>query len=160
MTNFTKSKLLKYSSKEIFDLIIDIEKYPQFLPWCRDAKIIEIINPNLLIAYMVVNFKGISQKYTSKVSWGKNINDDYSVDIKAIEGAFKRLDSSWRISNIDNIASNLPNKANIYKSQVHFTIDFEFSSFILQKMIGTMFGYASEKIINSFEKRAEEVYSK
>ena len=161
MANFHKSKILNYSAKQIVDLVLDIEKYPQFLPWCKDAKIIKIINPNLLNAYLVVNFKAISQKYVSRVEFyeeksPQDINKTYYIiDVKAIEGPFKKLNSRWRIIDIKDPQHNIGGSC-----KVDFYIDFEFSSFVLQKMIGTMFGYASEKMINSFEERAKKVYNK
>jgi len=148
MSKFYKQKKIEYSSQEIFNLVMDIEKYPQFLPWCKNAKIIKILSPNLLHASLTVNFKGILQKYLSQVTWQEN-NNNYAINIEAIEGPFKKMTSHWKIN---NLASN--------QCLVDFAIEFEFSSILLQKLIGSLFGYASEKMINSFDERAKIIYKK
>ena len=155
MFQFNKNKILSHSAKQMLDLVMDIEKYPLFLPWCKETKIIKTINEQHLQALMIVNFKGISQKYISDVkSSYSNIDgiDYFAIDVIAIEGPFKKLNNHWKIKDINN---NNPKSTNC---EISFFIDFEFSSLLLQKMIGLVFGIASEKMINAFEQRALEIY--
>ncbi len=110
MFQFNKNKILNHSAKEMFDLVMDIEKYPLFLPWCKETKIINTINEQHLQALMIVNFKGISQKYISDVKSNySNIDgfDHFTIDVNAIEGPFKKLNNHWKIKDINNFNINL-----------------------------------------------------
>jgi len=155
MFQFNKNKILNHSAKQMLHLVMDIEKYPLFLPWCKETKIIKTINEQHLQALMIVSFKGISQKYISDVkSSYSNIDgiDYFAIDVTAIEGPFKKLNNHWKIKDINN--NNLKSK----NCEISFFIDFEFNSLLLQKMIGLVFGIASEKMINAFEQRASDIY--
>jgi coenzyme Q-binding protein COQ10 len=155
MFQFNKNKILNHSAKQMLDLVMDVEKYPLFLPWCKETKIIKTINEQHLQALMIVSFKGISQKYISDVkSSYSNIDgiDYFAIDVTAIEGPFKKLNNHWKIKDINN--NNLKSK----NCEISFFIDFEFNSLLLQKMIGLVFGIASEKMINAFEQRASDIY--
>jgi coenzyme Q-binding protein COQ10 len=124
---------------------MDIEKYPQFLPWCLAAKITDKIDENNLNADLVINFKGFSQKYSSKVKAKKILDNEFTIDVVAIKGPFKNLVNSWKIKNIESVGC-----------VVEFSIDFEFKSIILEKMLGLIWQKATNKMIDSFEKRAQE----
>ena len=155
MFQFNKNKILNHSAKQMLHLVMDIEKYPLFLPWCKETKIIKTINEQHLQALMIVSFKGISQKYISDVkSSYSNIDgiNYFAIDVTAIEGPFKKLNNHWKIKDINN--NNLKSK----NCEISFFIDFEFNSLLLQKMIGLVFGIASEKMINAFEQRASDIY--
>ncbi|MFM7558238.1 MAG: SRPBCC family protein, partial [Alphaproteobacteria bacterium] len=75
MPKIQESRKMQFSAKEIYDLVIDIEKYPEFLPWCSNANICKIINDQQIHADLVINFKSIYEKYTSDVIF-KQINDE------------------------------------------------------------------------------------
>jgi coenzyme Q-binding protein COQ10 len=144
-----ETKILPFSARQIFDLVMDIEKYPQFLPWCLAAKITDKIDENNLYADLVVNFKGFSQKYSSKVEAEKTSDDEFAINVVAIKGPFKNLVNSWKIKNIE------PGGC-----KIEFFIDFEFKSIILEKMLGLIWQKATNKMIEAFEKRAQEKYAK
>ena len=145
MTEVRKHKKLPYLAKDIYDLVMDIERYPEFLPWCKNAKIISELSVNNLHADLLINFKGFLKKYRSDVV--HNVEGDvYSVSTHAISGPFKRLYSNWKITPIDDA-----------NCDVEFYVDFEFDSKILTKLIGVIFERANEKVMNAFEERAKEV---
>ncbi len=148
MPKFQEIKKLNYKVQEIFDLVMDIEKYPEFLPWCKKAQIIAFNSENNLQADLLINFKGFMEKYRSDVSFFQDEYKNYIVESIAIQGPFKKLFSKWKISKIDENSC-----------EVEFEIEFEFNSFILQKMIGLIFENATKKMMNSFENRAFELYS-
>jgi coenzyme Q-binding protein COQ10 len=148
MTNFKESKILPYSASQMFDLVMDIENYPQFLPWCKIAKIIEIIDDQNLKADLVINFKSFFEKYTSLVSHHKISDHEFKVKAVAIDGPFKTLITKWHIKNIND-----------QNSQIDFFIDFSFNSIILEKMISSLFEKAAQKMINAFEDRARILYN-
>lgn len=147
MTNFSESKTLPYSAKQIFDLVIDIEQYPKFLPWCKIAKITEIIDDKTLKADLVINFKNFFEKYTSEVTYQQINDDEFYINAVAIDGPFKSLITKWHLKKINN-----------QNSQIDFFIDFSFNSIILEKMISSFFEKAAQKMINAFETRAKDLY--
>ena len=148
MPSHTEFKTLPYSAKHMFDLVMDIEKYPQFLPWCLAAKITKRFDENHLEADLVINFKGFSQKYSSDVRAKKTIDNEFLISVVSIDGPFKNLINSWEFK-------DLPSADGKASCQIKFFIDFEFKSIILGKMIGMIFEKATNKMIDAFEKRAE-----
>ncbi len=147
MPSHKEIKTLPYSARQIFDLVMDIEKYPQFLPWCLVAKITKVFNEKHFEADLAINFKGFSQKYSSDVRASQTIDGEFLISVVAIDGPFKNLINSWQFKDISG------------GCQVEFFIDFEFKSIILGKMIGMIFEKATNKMIDAFEKRAEAVYN-
>ena len=146
MPTLTQSKTLPFSAKKMHDLVMDIEKYPEFLPWCRQAKIVEIISDENLRADLLINFKSFFEKYRSDVKHGKTAEGVYFVDVVAIDGPFKKLVNKWEFHEIAE-----------KKCEVKFFIEFQFNSFILEKMIGAIFERATEKMMNAFEERAQRI---
>ena len=146
MPSLTQTKLLPYSAKQMYDLVMDIENYPEFLPWCKQAKIIEVVSAENLRADLLINFKSFFEKYTSNVTHQKT-STGYEINVIAIRGPFKNLVNRWKFHDSEN-----------GKCQVEFFIDFEFNSFLLTKMIGPIFERAAEKMMNAFELRAQELY--
>lgn len=140
MHSFKKSKLMPYKAELIYNIIMDIEKYPEFLPWCKSAKIIDV-EQDFLLAELFAEFKSFSESYVSKVQ-SEVIDDEYIVKTVAVSGPFKTLDNLWRIKQVNNGA------------QVDFSIDFAFKSKILEMIIGMFFSVATEKMIEAFESRA------
>lgn len=147
MPSLTQTKILPYSAKQMYSLVMDIEKYSEFLPWCKQAKIIKIISENSLHADLLINFKGFFEKYRSEVKHGQNLDGSYFIDVLAIEGPFKKLINQWKFSDLTN-----------QSCRVEFFIEFEFSSIILTKMFGLIFERAAEKMMTAFEARAKEIF--
>ena len=151
MPSHKETKILPYSAQQMLELILDIENYPKFLPWCLAAKITNRVNQDHLIADLVISFKAFSEKYTSEVKTTKISEDEYKVEVIAIYGPFKNLVNKWHFKNLSNDNKHL--------STIEFFIDFQFKSIIMEKMIGVIFEKATNKMIEAFEKRAAELYS-
>lgn len=147
MPSLKSTKIFRYKAQQIFDLVVDVQKYPEFLPWCKKCQITNQISDNQFEAIMVIKFKGVIEQYKSNVEYGKK-DDGFFINVRAIEGPFKRLTNIW---NFTEISHNF--------CQVSFDIDFEFKSIILSKIIGQLFTKATEKMIKAFEDRAENLYS-
>jgi coenzyme Q-binding protein COQ10 len=139
-----------FSIAQLFDLVMDIEHYPEFIPWCTYAKILEEPKPNVKIAELNATFAGFSEQYTSHVKSfpQKTQKDTAKISTDIITGPFKHLHSNW-------IFSHDKEKQ---KTKVEFYIEFEFSSKILQMMIGKLFEKASSKMLEAFEERAKKIY--
>jgi coenzyme Q-binding protein COQ10 len=144
MPSLTQSKPLPHSAKKIYALVMDIEKYPEFLPWCKQAKIVKKISDENLHADLLINFKNFFEKYRSDVKHGESSAGVYFVDVVTIEGPFKKLVNKWEIREAGNEGC-----------EVKFFIEFEFNSIFLTKMIGGIFERAVEKMMNAFEERAK-----
>ncbi len=148
MPSLNEIKTFPYSAQKIHELVMDIEKYPDFLPWCKQAKIIERASSGQLTADLLINFKNFFEKYRSEVKHGKHGAGLYFIETRAIDGPFRSLFSSWKIRELEN-----------EKCEVEFFIEFQFNSFILEKMIGGIFEKAALKMIQSFESRAHGLFS-
>jgi coenzyme Q-binding protein COQ10 len=148
MPSLTEKKTLPYKAKQIYSLVMDIEKYPEFLPWCKQAKIIEVKSDENLVADLLINFKNFFEKYRSDVKHGIDENGDYFVNVVAIEGPFKNLTNKWRFKKASDPIS----------CEIEFFIEFQFNSFILEKMFGSIFEKATQKMMLAFEERAKVVF--
>ena len=147
MASLRETKIMQFSSKQMYDLVIDIEKYSEFLPWCKNAQIIQQLSPNNVQAELLINFKNFFEKYTSDVHFGMLENGDYFVDVVAIKGPFKSLINKWYFS-----------KINDQECLVEFFLEFEFNSKMLSTMLSAIFTSATQKMMLAFEQRAKELY--
>ena len=143
MHRYSQEKVLTYTSKQLFNIIIDVEKYPEYLPWCKGAEIVKKNDKYNFDAKLIVGYRSINETYTSKVT-SRYLTQ---IDSNAIEGPFSYLESSWKFKDINN-----------KKCKVKFFIDYEFKSFILGKLMGSLFKKASEKMFYAFETRARDLH--
>lgn len=133
----------------MFDLVADVEKYPQFLPMCEGLVIKssrERDGKTLLIADMTVGYKLIRETFTSQVLLDRAA---MVIEAKYIDGPFKYLNNRWRFAD-----------GTIGESDVNFFIDYEFKSRILGALMGSMFDIAFRKFTSAFEARADEIYTR
>ena len=143
MPNFVNSKVLPFSDKQLYNIIINVELYPDFLPWCKESEISNRIDENNFDAKLTIGYKALDESYTSRVQgiYLKKITSN------AISGPFKYLDSFWFFEKTGN------------SCMVSFNLSYEFKSFILGKIMGTLFQKASEKMFEAFEDRAKSLYN-
>ena len=141
MPNHAEARFLPYTPEQIFDLVADIERYPEFLPWCVAARITQREN-EVLTADMIVGFTAIREKFSSKVT----LKRPDRIDVKYIKGPFKYLKNSWIF---------------IAKDQgcvIEFDIAFEVRSRLLRRILEPLFGEAVRRMVAAFDRRAEVVY--
>ena len=142
MPSHTEQQLSPYSPQQLFDLVADIEKYPKFLPWCRAARIIERTE-NKFLGELVISFAHITESYTSRVT----LSTPHSIDVVMVKGPFEYLTNKWKFTPIEN------------GTRIDLALDFKFRSRILEKLIGSLFSKATNKMAGAFKKRADELYS-
>lgn len=136
-----------YTTKQIFDIVADIEQYPKFLPWCSEA-IILTREEMVLTAKLFINFNNFSKNYVSKIILHPpNEKNDCFIDVEAISGPFKHLSNKWRFREIANNGC-----------EINFFIDFAFDNLIFETLISSFFQKAVNKMSNAFSKRALEIY--
>ena len=148
MISHNKTHYSQFSTRQLFALVSDIESYPEFLPWCSAARVLSR-EDNILIAELAINVSPISQKYKSKITLTppQGENDECAIKVELIEGPFNELNNHWQF---------IPGQD---QTKVEFAIEFEFTSKVLQNMVGLMFETAMKKMVAAFEERAQEVYS-
>ena len=137
-----------FSVEQLYLLVKDIEQYPKFIPWCTAARILSE-QPNMLVAELVIGYKGLIEKYTSKIILTPPDSQQARIEVEMTHGPFKYLINNWHF-----ISNNL-NGCNI-----NFFIDFSFKSKILEKIMGSFFDKAVCKMVNAFEDRAKVLYHK
>lgn len=137
----------KHTTKQLFDVVSDIESYPEFLPWCTAARIIKK-ERDALTAELVIEFSPMHYTYVSEVNMDSPLgeNSECVIDVKLIRGPFTALNNKWSFSPSGD------------GCQVDFSIEFEFSSPMLQKMIGLVFEKAVKKMTAAFQNRATHIY--
>ena len=144
MPSLRQIKKLPFFPQELYEIVLDIESYPQFLAWCREARIISQ-DKHQIIGELVIQFKGFSEKYQSRII-PKIQGENYIIEVDAISGPFKYLKNTWQISKED------------YGSRVEFFIDFKLKSILLDKLMEIFFYKAVEKMTNEFANRAQAIY--
>ncbi len=142
MPTHAEKRILPYSPEQMFDLVIGVEKYPEFLPWCVAARLRER-HDDTLDADMVIGFKVFREKFTTHVTWDRPTR----IDVAYAEGPFKYLNNHWLFE---------PHGEG--GCEIDFFVDFEFHSRIMQKAIGAVFNEAVKLMIAAFEARARTLY--
>ena len=141
MPTHAERKVLPYSAEQMFDLVADVGKYPQFLPWCAGARV-KSQTDTLLIADLTIGFGPFRESFTSRV----DLDRPHQVNVKYEHGPFRYLNNRWSFA---------PDPRGC---EVKFYVDFEFKSRILQSAIGVVFDKAVRLMVNAFLKRARDVY--
>ena len=137
-----KTVFLGYSAEQMFDLVATVEDYPKFLPWCGGVKVLER-STEMLVACLAINFHGVNQSFTTR-----NLNTrPTQMRMQLVDGPFKTMDGTWTFKAL---------RADACK--VEFDLRYEFSSMILEQLIGPVFGVIANSMVDSFCKRAETVY--
>jgi len=149
MPHFSKVHRVAHSAERMFDLVMDMERYPEFLPLCealrvRSRRVAQ--GREILIADMTVGYKAIRETFTTQDIANRA---ELTIDISYLNGPFKRLDNRWRFVPAGDDACD-----------VHFAIDYEFNSRMLALLMGAMFDRAFRKFTAAFEARADAVYGK
>ena len=144
MHKYSNSIVLPFNARQLYEIVIDVESYPEFLPWCLSSRIVKKDDDNNFDAELTVGYKAIDEKYISR------IKAEYEKKIisKAISGPFKSLDSSWYFKNIDK-----------KQCKVDFMIEYQFKSFFLDKVMGSLFKKATIKMLDAFEQRARSLHN-
>jgi ribosome-associated toxin RatA of RatAB toxin-antitoxin module len=142
MAQVDKSVLVAYSAQRMFELVDAVERYPEFLPWCggsecnfRDAKITR--------ATLHINYRGIRQSFSTE----NTKTAPHVMLIKLIAGPFKMLEGGWRFTDLGGSGC-----------KVELSLRYEFSNRVLEKLVGPVFGYIANSMVDAFVKRAQSVY--
>ena len=142
MPTHAENRVVPFTPEQMFDLVADVERYPEFLPWCVAARVRER-EGNTLMADMVIGFKMFREGFTTKDVFDR----PRRIDVSYFEGPFKYLNNHWVFEPHGEGAC-----------LIDFYIDFEFRSRLMQRMMGVLFNEAVRIMVSAFEKRAHAIY--
>lgn len=137
-----KSVLVGYSAQQMFELVDAVETYPQFLPWCSAAEV-HHRDEHRTRATIHISYHGARQNFTTENA--KDPPDHMTV--KLVEGPFRILDGEWRFIALRERAC-----------KIEFRLHYEFSSRLLETLVGPVFSYIANTMVDAFVKRAEKLY--
>ena len=147
MPTHTETKRLPYTAQQMYDLVADVGKYPEFLPWTAAARIRSDVDKGdhrVMEADLVISFKVFREKFGSRVTL---FESDKKVDTEYLDGPFKYMKSNWAFADLNEGGCT-----------VQFFVDFEFKNAILQGIIGIVFNEAMQRVVRAFEARAAALY--
>ena len=150
MPKFSSKRRGRHSALQMFDLVADVERYPEFVPLCKSLKIRQRTpkpdGTEIVIADMTVSFKLVKETFTSKVTLDRA---NLKILVEYLKGPFSNLENRWTFES--RSASDC---------DVGFFLSYEFKSRMLAMLMGAMFDAAFQRFAAAFEKRADAVYGK
>lgn len=169
MPTHAETKSLPYSAQQMFDLVLDVDRYPEFLPWCLSAKVWKR-EEGVIYADLVIGYGVIKERFTSRVSF----TSPSHIHVEYLKGPMKHLSNHWRFTPNGDGGRFTPNgdggrftpegdaeRKNPASDgcEVDFFVDFEFKNPVLRKLMGVFFNEAVRVMVKAFEARADELYS-
>lgn len=144
MLNISKSVITPYTPAQMYALVSDVANYKNYLPWCPSSEILKTEN-NKIVARVDISYLKVKAHFTTE-----NINtQNERIDMNLVDGPFKHLQGHWKF---------IPLGEN--GSKIEFKLDYKFSNIIIEKVIGTVFELVIKSIVDSFVKKAHEIYRK
>ena len=152
MPHHHERRAMPYRAEQMFDLVADVARYPEFLPWVVGARVRSDTaledGGSVLVADLLVGFKGLRERFTSRVerrpaAAGQPVP---AIDVSYVDGPLSHLHNNWRFEPTEE------------GCMIDFTVDFQFRNAIFQRLAGQMFERALRKMIGAFEARALELY--
>lgn len=142
MAKVVKTVLLEYSAPQMFDLVDRIEAYPEFMPWCSRSEL-KFRNEEETVGTLFIDFKAVKSHFTTR---NRKRGFD-AMEISLVDGPFRRLDGYWRFTPLDE-----------YACKVEFSLEYEFSSRLFDRLIGPVFAHVTGSFVEAFVQRARVVY--
>lgn len=146
MPTHHEARKLPYTAQQMFDLVADVESYPQFLPWTAAARITsrrDVPMGEEMHVDLIISFKVFRERFASRVVLNPG---DMRIETEYLDGPFRHMNSLWRFEDSG------------IGCEVTFDVDFEFRSRILGSAAGMFFNDAMQRIVRAFERRAAELY--
>jgi coenzyme Q-binding protein COQ10 len=142
MPKHRETRRLPWSATEMFDLVADIGRYGEFLPWVQGMRV-GPMRDGVVTADMVVGFRMIREKFTSKVT----LNRPHTIHVEYLDGPMKYLHNDWTFRDAPNCGC-----------EIDFAVDFQFRNRAFEALAGMFFTQAFERMVASFVARAEQLY--
>jgi len=138
-----EKRILNHTPRNLFNLVSDVNKYPEFLPWCLGARVKNFLI-NKFDADLIIGFKIYKEVYSSQILLDPN---NYKITVNYKDGPFEYLYNYWIF------------KENSDGCEVEFMVEFKFKSIFLQTVMESLFSEAVKRMVRAFEKRANNLYS-
>ncbi|MFZ0486396.1 MAG: type II toxin-antitoxin system RatA family toxin [Arenicellales bacterium] len=142
MYKVNRSALLNYSARQMYDLVVDIERYPEFLNWCSSSRIVER-SDGQMVASIDISFKGLHRSFTTR----DYVDTGRSVRIELVDGPFRTLNGIWRFIELDSGSC-----------KIELDLEFDFSNTFVSRLVGPVFSQIASRQLDAFQRRAAEVY--
>ena len=142
MAGIRELRIMPYSAEQMFDLVADVGRYPEFLPWVAATRV-RSDSEHEMIADMLVGFKNLREKFTSRV---EKVRPE-RVQVHYVDGPMRDLDNVWLFRPIDD-----------QSCEVDFSVSFSFRNALFEKLAGQYVDRAFRKMVAAFEERAEALY--
>jgi coenzyme Q-binding protein COQ10 len=160
MPSFRTTRRVKHSAPKMFDLVADVEQYPEFLPLCQSLAVRRRSTMpdgrEVLVADMRVGYKAIRESFTSRVTLDR---EKMSILVEYIDGPFRALENRWVFRDDPSApALGAAGEGAAHRSAIEFFIKYEFKSRMFGMLMGSMFDAAFRRFAEAFEHRANEVY--
>src|SRR5271170_5203243 len=147
MPELSTTRRVRHAASEMFDLVADVDHYPEFVPLCRSLTVRKRIKEggkDVIIADMTVAYKLVRETFTSRVTLDR---PNLEILVEYLEGPFRRLNNRWNFRPVED-----------HVCDVEFFISYEFRSRVLGMLMGAMFDAAFRRFAGAFERRADQVY--
>ncbi|MEM7618869.1 MAG: SRPBCC family protein [Pseudomonadota bacterium] len=147
MPNFRTTRSVNHSANNMFDLVADVESYPEFVPLCQSLYVRsqeETDDQTVLLADMTVAYKVLRETFTSRVVLDR---DGLKITTQAVEGPFRNMENNWQFRGLSETTCD-----------ISFSLEYEFRSYAIQLLVGGLFDRAFRKYADAFEQRADQVY--
>lgn len=144
MTIHAEKRVVSHTPEQLYALVLDVQKYPQFLPWCLAARV-KSQTESELTGDLIIGFNMFRENFTSYVEFD---SDKLEIDVRYAEGPFKHLTNNWKFLPHEDVC------------EIDFYVDFEFNSRLLQSVIEALFTEAVRRMVRAFETRADKLYYK
>ncbi len=141
MPGIRETRAMPYTAEQMFDLVADVDRYPEFLPWVLATRV-RSDSETEMVADMLVGFKALKEKFTSRVE--KHRAD--LIRVNYVDGPLRDLDNTWTFRNVDG------------GCEIDFCVDFAFRNPLFEKIAGQYFDRAFRKMVSAFEERAAVLY--
>jgi coenzyme Q-binding protein COQ10 len=155
MPQFSTRRRVRHSADDMFDLVADIERYPEFVPLCQSMRVIrrtQMADREIVVAEMQVAYKLIRESFTSRVTL---LRGERTILVEYLNGPFRRMENRWTFRPLDEGAAGAAQPA---ACEIEFFISYEFRSRTLALLMGAMFDTAFRRFASAFESRADAVF--
>jgi ribosome-associated toxin RatA of RatAB toxin-antitoxin module len=144
MREVRRTVLVEYSPEQMYSLVEGVEDYPKFLPWCGGASVLHR-DERTTRARIEINYHGVRHAFTTE----NRKQAPFEMHIRLVEGPFRRLDGSWRFVSLGGAGC-----------RIEFDLVYEFSSRLLERLVGPVFNHIANTLVDAFLRRAEQVYGR
>jgi len=143
MPQHKETRVLPYTPQQLFDLVADVQRYPEFLPWCKAARVTKRTD-RMITADLIIGYKMFNEKFTSEVM----LDAPHSISVRYMSGPLSHLHNQWEFKPVKG------------GCELIFHVDFDFHSSLLRSAMELFFDKALLKMVTAFEKRAGELYDR